>query len=88
MKTRRAVIALAMTVAAVGVPLATATSAQATQSQCMNYLASRNYDVGEGVRSACSHGRLLGGAHPFCTAKLISLGMTNTTHISGACSRA
>ncbi|MEU0282285.1 hypothetical protein [Streptomyces sp. NPDC006195] len=88
MKMRRALVALAMTVGAVGIPLATATSAQATQSQCTSYLAGKGYLVGDGVRSACSHGTFLGGAHPLCTAKLISLGITNGTHINQACKRA
>ncbi|MEV8395858.1 MULTISPECIES: hypothetical protein [unclassified Streptomyces] len=88
MKMKRALVAMAMTLGAVGVPLATATSAQATQSQCTNYLASKGYIVGGGVRSACSHGTFLGGAHPLCTAKLLELGITNGTHINEACKRA
>ncbi|WP_137989314.1 hypothetical protein [Streptomyces vilmorinianum] len=55
MKIRRMVTALCITAAAGVVPLATATTAQADQVSCANYVASKGYTVGPKVRAACDH---------------------------------
>ncbi|MFJ9034783.1 hypothetical protein ACIRQP_41480 [Streptomyces sp. NPDC102274] len=87
MKMKRALVALAMTVGAVGVPLATATSAQATQSDCVNYLTGKVI-IGPKVRHACSHAATLGIYNPACYQDLRDAGMTNIGVIITACNRA
>ncbi|MFD5751736.1 hypothetical protein [Streptomyces sp. NPDC127033] len=88
MKMKRALVALAMTVGAVGVPMVTATSAQATQSQCTNYLTSKGYLVGPKLRQACSYGTVLGGPSPSCIAILLNTRVVAPSHAQSACSRA
>jgi hypothetical protein len=83
---KRALTALGVTVAAGVVPLAMATPAQADQVACIDYLRSKGYTIGSGVRSACSNDSW--PSNPWCVAKLASLGITNTTHITEACRRA
>jgi hypothetical protein len=85
-KIKRALTALGVAVAAGVVPMAMATPAQADQVSCVNYLRSKGYDIGPGVRSACNHDTWAG--RPFCQAKLANLGITNTSHIIEACNRA
>lgn len=86
MKIKRALAALSVTVAAGVVPMVMATPAQARPADCVNYLSSKGYLIGAGVRSACSHDTW--ATKPFCVAKLASLGITNGDHINEACNRA
>ncbi|MEV0557777.1 MULTISPECIES: hypothetical protein [unclassified Streptomyces] len=86
MKIKRALTALGMTVAVGVVPMMMASPAQADQIDCVDYLRSKNYAIGAGVRSACSFDTWT--TKPFCVAKLASLGITNQTHITVACNKA
>lgn len=86
MKIKRALTALGVAVAAGVVPMMMATPAQADQVDCVNYLRSKNYVIGPGVRAACNFDTWT--TKPFCVAKLVSLGITNQTHINVACDKA
>ncbi|MFH8463610.1 hypothetical protein [Streptomyces sp. NPDC017991] len=85
-KLKRALTALGVAVAAGVVPMVMAVPAQADQVDCVNYLSSKGYTIGSGVRTACSYDTW--ATKPFCEAKLASLGITNTSHIIEACNRA
>ncbi|MET8831619.1 hypothetical protein ABZX40_37910 [Streptomyces sp. NPDC004610] len=73
-----------MTAGLTAVPLATAAPAQATQRQCVNYLASKNYEIGDVVYYAC---RQSGVFKPLCISTLIARDVSNA-HAIAACNRA
>ncbi|GAA1895798.1 hypothetical protein GCM10009753_25890 [Streptantibioticus ferralitis] len=58
---KRAATAAGVTLAAAAIPLTVATSAQADQMQCLNYLKAHGYVVGSGVERGCSAGSHSGG---------------------------
>ncbi|MCZ4510783.1 hypothetical protein O3Q52_21840 [Streptomyces sp. ActVer] len=85
MKFRRALATLSVLVAAGVVPLVTAGTAQADPFDCVDYLKSKNYEIGPKVTKACSYNKTF--TNWKCVAQL-SLLMSNTSHIANACSRA
>lgn len=68
------------------IPVAAATPAQADIIDCVRYLEGKGYIVGPGVRSACSHDSW--STKGFCQARLMALGISNTSHVVEACNRA
>ncbi|MFI6564531.1 hypothetical protein [Streptomyces sp. NPDC050534] len=65
-------------VAAGVVPLLTATSASAAQSNCVNYIGNHGYRVGPKVKAACSNGRIAPGQpNPYCEYDLVAAGVKN-----------
>ncbi|MGQ4383364.1 hypothetical protein [Streptomyces sp. SAS_270] len=91
MRMRRALTALSVVAAAAVTPVVAATSAQANQSTCVNYLGNHGYLVGPKVKAACSHGAItvpLGKTwNPYCLTQLLQIDV-KSDDARAACIRA
>ncbi|GGN55218.1 hypothetical protein GCM10011579_015090 [Streptomyces albiflavescens] len=90
---RRAFTALSVVAAAAITPVVAATSAQANQSTCVNYIGNHGYAVGPKVKAACSHPAFQGPLgdgkipNPDCYSGLVNAGVRGTD-VYRACVRA
>ncbi|MFC8535212.1 hypothetical protein ACFUJY_14790 [Streptomyces sp. NPDC057249] len=88
---KRSLAALFVGATVVVAPVVTATTAQASQSSCANYVGSKGYQVGPLVKAACGYPATDFGvgkvANPFCITKLTAIKVKPGV-AEAACSRA
>jgi hypothetical protein len=90
---RHAFVAISVVAASLTVPVAMATSASATPSQCESYLSGKGYTVGNKVAYACNEAANYSGAtsrrvaHDKCSSELRAIGVASS-YASTACTRA
>ncbi|MFD0368324.1 hypothetical protein [Streptomyces sp. NPDC127114] len=86
-KLQRLFAAASLTAAVIVIPVATATSAQATPAQCESYLRGAGYVVGPKVKAACRNGAQVPTGHTVCLGGLVAIGV-QAAHANRACTLA
>ncbi len=86
---RRTAAAASLVLTVTALPVALASPASATKAQCVNYLGTKGYRIGSGVKSACRTGASGSGMsrpvrYSLCVAGLERLGV-RPGHASKAC---
>lgn len=85
---RRTAAAASLTLLVGALPVALATPASATQTDCQKYLAGYGYNVGKGVKRACALGSIQDPVGDgMCWQNLRELGV-KSRHASTACALA
>ncbi|MFK0197945.1 hypothetical protein [Streptomyces lavendulae] len=86
-RARRAIGVLAATVMAGALPVLIASPAQASFTDCTNYMRNMDYIVGPNVQSACSNGEDGMVGKMICWQILVNVGV-NINHADEACYQA